>query len=218
MAHNTNGCREDKGNQACGCCLPCCCPARCPSCCCPIGRTGPTGPTGPAGLDGPTGSTGPAGLVGPTGSAGPAGPAGVPGMVNLLSGFQAQLSNAENGLLNNGANIIFNNLISQPVSSIIYNYDTGEFIFNINKKYYISWWVSINGTAQAPIVEIAVAVDGEPVLISTSPLVTCQMAGAALISIESAPQSVSLMNVTGDILRYAETTVQASIVIMELEN
>jgi hypothetical protein len=195
MAYNTNGCLDNNRNKTCNCCSPCCpCPDCCPSCCCSIGPTGPTGPRGPIG------------------------PAAIPGAGNLLSGLQAQLSNAENGLLANGTNVIFDQLISRPDSHISYCFDTGEFTVSVNKRYYVSWWIAINGTEQASIVEIAVAVDGNPVLVSSSPQVTCQMAGAALISIETAPQCVSLMNVTGDILRYAPTTVQANVVFMELIN
>lgn len=183
-------CRNDCQNNCkrpCGHCSPCRgCPVCFPLCCCPAGPTGSPGPTGPA------------------------------GETVFLSGFQAQLSNAADTLLEDNHNVLFNLVTDQPGSDITYNNATGEFILHANKNYYVSWWVAVNGTKSAPIIEIATAINNSPVAIASSPQVTCQLSGATLIPAGVVPQALSIMNVSKDSVRYAVTSIQASIVITEL--
>ena len=149
----------------------------------------------------------------PTGPTGPTGPAGE---TVFLSGFHAQLSNAADTLLEDNHNILFNLVTDQPGSDITYNNATGEFRLHANKNYYVSWWIAVNGTKLAPIIEIAAAINNRPVAIASSPQVTCQLSGATLIPAGTAPQTLSIMNVSRDFVRYAVTSIQANIVITEL--
>ena len=134
----------------------------------------------------------------------------------FLSGFQAQLDNAANRRVEDTHNVLFNRVTSRASSDITYSSATGEFTLCANKNYYVSWWAAVNGTETAPIIEIAAVVDGVCVAIATSPQVTCQLSGTALISAKRVSQTLSIMNVTGDPVRYAATSIQANIVIMEL--
>lgn len=134
----------------------------------------------------------------------------------FLSGFHAQLNNAANRRIEDTHNVLFNLVTSRASSDITYNSATGEFTLCANKNYYVSWWIAVNGTDTAPIIEIAAVVDGVCVAIATSPQVTCQLSGTALISAKRVPQTLAIMNTTGDPIRYAATSIQANIVIMEL--
>lgn len=138
------------------------------------------------------------------------------GGIVFLSGFQAQLNNAANRRIEDTHNVLFNLVTSRTNSDITYSSATGEFTLRANKNYYVSWWIAVNGTETAPIIEIAAVVDGICVAIATSPEVTCQLSGTALISAKRVSQTLAIMNVTGDPIRYAATSIQANIVIVEL--
>lgn len=229
----------------CGGC-PCACYVSIPGTPGPQGIPGSIGPIGPAGLagaPGATGSTGPTGAAATitvqntiTGSPGtsahvenlgrddaaelvfviPAGPTGPAGASNSLSGIQAQLIGAANTLIESNHNVLFNDLLNQASSDITYNAATGEFLLPENKTYHVTWWIAVNGTETVPVIEFAVALDSIPFAVAASPQVTCQLCGFGLVSVASSPKTLSIMNVSGDFIRYAATSIQADIVIVEL--
>lgn len=134
----------------------------------------------------------------------------------FLNGFQAQLNNAADMLLEENHNVVFNLVINQASSNIIYNNITGQFTLSANKNYYVSWWVAVNGSDTVSSVEFAAAINNSAFAIASSPLVTCQLSGSALIPVAIEPQILSIMNVSKNPVRYAVTAIQANIVIIEL--
>lgn len=163
--------------------------------CCPVCPLGPEGPQGPAGPQGPQGETGPTGPAGP----------------GALGGVQAQLSGAAQEILEEGGRVLFSELISG--SGISYDSQSGEFLLPGGGSYLVTWWVAVNGTEAVPAVEFAVALGGVPVAAACSPLVTCQLSGAALIAADPGPRALTLVNRSGAPIRYAATSLQAGIVI-----
>lgn len=172
--------------SACNCCLPA------PQCC--LGATGPTGPTGATGPVGPTGADG----------------------TNLLSGLQVQLQNSPHGLVPDQGNVLFDRILNGQPSDISYDQSTGEFLLLSNKNYYVSWWLTLNGSEYTATIDFAVMLDGHVVAAASMPQVTCQMSGTALVPVTSAPGILSITNVSGNSIRYANTSVQANIVIVEI--
>lgn len=222
--------------KCCQCVRCCACPTLIP------GPQGPPGAAGPPGQRGESGPTGPAGknatitiqntitgapgtnaqvqnlgrdgdaelvFVIPSGATGPAGS-------SRLGGMQAQLSRSVNGLLANKENVIFDAIISQTSSDISYNSVSGEFSLPANKNYSVSWWVSVDGTELTPVIEFSVAINGYPIAVVSSPQVTCHLSGTALISVGDGADLLTLINVSGNTVRYADTSTQAGITIIEL--
>lgn len=162
-------------------------------CCCPFIE----GPTGPAGPPGPTGPTGPAG-------------------VGDITGIQLQLIQAAGVLVENGQNVLFDEVVNQPSPDISYLGETGEFLLPGGKNYFVSWWAAVDGTAFSSAVEFAITVDGVLYSASASPHVTCQLSGSALVTAGKGPARLALMNRSGNTIRYAPVSVQAGMVIVEL--
>lgn len=133
-----------------------------------------------------------------------------------INGVQMQLENGSQSLLGDNSNVLFDTVINWASPVMKYSSTTGEFLLPGNKSYLVTWWVAVDGTGYSPLVEFAVVVDDELVVIGSSPLVTGQISGSALISTSRGAKTLSLRNVSGGIIRYAQTTIQADIVIIEL--
>lgn len=139
-----------------------------------------------------------------------------PAKPTKLSGLQMQLVQAADLVTEDGANVLFNMVISQPSPDISYDSMTGEFLLPAGKNYYISWWVVTNGTETVSSVEFTVVVDEIFIAVGASPLVTGQLSGSALITGKAGISVLSLRNTSNDRIRYAKTSVQAGLVIVEM--
>lgn len=182
------------------------------------GTTGPMGATGAIGLTGATGVTGATGLTGTTGATGITGATGATGATtnNELSGIVTQLQNAGFSIKDNNTNVLFNNVLSNLSPNITYSISSGIFTLTANKTYYASWWISVDGTASTSTVEFAAVLNNNVIAVSSAPLVTCQLSSSTLFSVNSAPETFSITNISGDQVQFANGTVQANIVIIEL--
>lgn len=130
-------------------------------------------------------------------------------------GMQMQLQRSADILLEYKHPVLFNTAISRSGSCISYNSCTGQFTLAPNKNYYAAWWVAVNGTESTSNVEFAVAINDIPHSAASSPLVTCQLSGAAFISAGARPKVLTLINVSENTIRYASTSIQANIVIVK---
>lgn len=139
----------------------------------------------------------------------PSGPIG-------FSGIQAQLQGSADALLENRSNIRFNSIPHRSSQNIRYNSLTGEFTLSGNRIYYVSWWVAVDGTDYTSSAEFAVVRNNSLISVSSSPQVTCQLSGTALFTSGSAPELISLKNISGNTIKYAPTSVQANLVILDL--
>ena len=187
------------------------------------GPQGPIGPTGPAGLAGPTGPTGPigptgpgggAGATGPTGPIGPTGPTGPTGPAALFSGLQAQLTAGTE--VANGSPVLFNTVLSDLSPNISYNPATGIATITAAGNYYVAWWVSTDGAGPATFVQFTLQSSGGAGVPASSPVVTGQLNGSALITVGAVPTTIQLVNTTGQTVFYGATPVIANIVILEV--
>jgi len=203
--------------------INCCTPDPC-GCCRPIPQrfTGPTGPTGPTGATGATGDTGPTGATGATGDTGPTGPTGATGDTGptgasaVLAGIQAELiDSAETRIANNGT-ILFDTILNNQSSDITYDSLTGSFTLTRAGNYLVAWWIDVNGAASSENVILSVAVNGVSAVRGASPVLAGQVTGFALVTITTTPSTISLVNVSGDIIELASITPQADITIIEL--
>lgn len=133
-----------------------------------------------------------------------------------LKGVELQLNGASEGLLENGASVLFDRVINRQSSDISYTNKSGALILADDKNYYVSWWVSVDGTEQSPGVEFALFLNGVKYSASASVQVTSQITGSSLVTVHRAPESLSLVNTSGSAVRFAPVSVQAGIVIAEI--
>jgi len=206
----------------------------------PQGDMGPQGIQGVQGPQGPQGNTGSdgrsayqvavddgfvgtevewlAGLVGNTGPTGPQGIQGDTGPVtpSTLSGIQASSINRQNIAINNNAPILYDTVVNQVGNAVSYNVTTGVFTITQNGIYFAYWWVSANGTEITTGANFVLNVNGNPFSSGVSPNTTGHLAGTALISVTTAPATITVTNNSGDIINLEDTHSQASIVIFTI--
>ncbi|MBP1994874.1 hypothetical protein J2Z66_006515 [Paenibacillus eucommiae] len=181
-----------------------------------MGAFGPTGATGLTGADGVRGATGQTGATGADGGTGATGSTGPTGPVGQLVGIQAQLQESGADTIDDGDNVIFDTVINNQSSNIIYNAATGEFTIVAVGNYYINWWVSTDGAGPSTSVTFDIVLNGGVGISGTSPIVTGQLNGSALITVGAIPANIALVNVTNETVNYGITPVQANIVIIEI--
>ena len=131
-----------------------------------------------------------------------------------LEGIQAQLQRSPATIIADGANVIFDSTITDQSESISYDLATGEFTISEPGNYYISWWVTTDGSAGPVNMVFALLADGTPIALGNSPIVTGQVDGDAFLTVTDTPVIVTLVNQTGADVLYANIPVQANISII----
>lgn len=131
-------------------------------------------------------------------------------------GIQAHLLSAPGALLADNANIVFDIVDINQSSDISYDSETGEFEISAEGNYYITWWVTTDGSEGPVNMVFSVVVNGTPVSTGNSPIVTGQVMGDVLITVEAAPVTVTLENKTGAGIVFANINVQAGITILKM--
>jgi uncharacterized protein (DUF2141 family) len=100
-------------------------------------------------------------------------------------------------------------------SSISYDPATGLFTITRPGDYNVAWWVDTDGAGPATSVSFSVEVNGVPYSTASSPIVSGQLSGDALVTLNMVPATISLVNVTGDDVFVPAIPVQAGIVIKQ---
>lgn len=139
-----------------------------------------------------------------------------PGTAGTFDGLQAQLQGSPASPIANGANVIFDTIVSGQSERISYNAATGQFTLTGAGLYYVNWWVATDGSAGPVNMVFAVNADGTPVAIGNSPIVTGQVSGNAFISVDGSPVIVTLSNLTGADVLYGNIPIQADISIITI--
>jgi hypothetical protein len=133
-----------------------------------------------------------------------------------LAGIQVQLAAVEAGTVDNGAAVIFDTVVNDQSPNISYSAFTGDFTVTATGNYYVTWWVATDGAAAATTVTFAIELNGAGGVSASSPIVTGQLSGSALITVGAAPATIALVNTTGDTVNFAATPIQANIIIVEV--
>ena len=131
-----------------------------------------------------------------------------------FGGIQAQLTDGRLSIVSDRETIVFNSFLNNQSSDISYNQATGEFTITKAGDYYVSWWVTTNGSSQFTNMSFSIAVNGVPHSIGTSPIVSGQVSGSELITVGATPATITLINNSSNDIRIANTPVQANIVII----
>ncbi len=134
-------------------------------------------------------------------------------------GIQTELTVEEVGeVVPDGGNVLFNTVLNDQSDNITYDPATGEFTITEPGNYYVSWWFAADGAGPAANISMAVAVNGVPYSTVSSAIVSDQISGYALVTVEDVPATISLMNVTGEDMFIPVVPVQSGMVILELTN
>ena len=121
------------------------------------------------------------------------------------------------GTVANGANVLFDTLLSNQTLDITYTPATGEFTFSTTGIYSVSWWIAEDTAATATSVSFNVTTDAVAGPSAFSPLTTGQISGFAIVTIGTVPATMSLVNQSGDTVTFSTTGVQGGIDIVEVK-
>lgn len=133
-----------------------------------------------------------------------------------LRGVQAKLIGSRAIILADTNKVMFDTISNDQSLSINYNSATGEFLIRRPGNYNVSWWVITDGAAVTTSVSFSLMLNGSEISKVTSPNVTGQVVGNSLISIGAVPAVLSLVNSSISDIRFADTDVQANILITEV--
>ncbi|MCB2362055.1 collagen-like protein [Clostridium estertheticum] len=182
------------------------------------GITGATGVTGVTGATGDPGITGATGVTGVTGATGDPGITGAPGFTTQLRGLQVQLQDPEAVSVAPGATVIFDTTINDLSAFLSYNNITGEITITQTGVFYINWWVSTDGIGGGADVFINFSIitsQGDNIEAS-SPILTGQISGNALISVAASPVTLQLVNATDGTIGFGATPIKADLTIFNV--
>lgn len=143
------------------------------------------------------------------------GPQGPPGPGSELVGLQVQLTD-ETSTIDNNSPFIFNSLFNDVTDAVSYDSATGLFTITETGNYYIDWWVAVDGSPIAVTIDISLVTSNGIVATSSTPILSDQMSGNALISVTEAPITFRLVNTTGNEIFIGPTTVKANLTIINL--
>ena len=136
-------------------------------------------------------------------------------------GIQAQLVKIFNPFLLDGENVIFDTVLAslncgcegKCNCDINYRRNTGEFIIKECGTYLVNWSVAVEGSYSTSFIRFALKVNNDIYGAVASPISTGLINGSALVKLKRPNTTVSLTNDTGDVVRLADITPIANIVI-----
>jgi len=141
-------------------------------------------------------------------------------------GIQAQLLKMFNPFLSEGENVIFDTVLANTdcgcgckrdcSCNINYRRDTGEFTIKKNGTYLVNWSVAIEGSHHTSFIRFALKVNNDIYGAVAIPISTGLISGSALVKLKRPNTTVSLINDTGNVVRLADITPIANIVISKV--
>ena len=127
-----------------------------------------------------------------------------------------QLVGGSERIISPGQILIFDTALNDQSPDIGYNSLTGEFTVNTPGNYFVSWWVATNGSATTTDLWFSLEVNMSGVTTGATPIVTGQLNGSALVTVNATPASLTLVNTTPSFIALASTPIQANIVILQI--
>lgn len=138
------------------------------------------------------------------------------GNAGPAEGIEVGLLDDSGNMIENDAPIIFDTVLTQVGSTILYNDTTGEFTISQNGYYLIIWGVTSDGSELYASVKFSLNVNGISHSTAGSPRIEGNVSGSSLITVSATPTTVTLTNVSGDGVWLQETNEPANLVIMAI--
>ncbi|MBQ7712319.1 MAG: hypothetical protein IJT69_00735 [Clostridia bacterium] len=139
-----------------------------------------------------------------------------------LRGFEATFTAGAGATVADGFPIPFNNLVSNNVLGA--SFVTGAVILNRPGTYLVNWWVAMGeqgdvatqGAGGPSQIGFSTTLNGAVVSTSYAPCGTGQISGSALVTAQSTPATLQIVNGSGENVVLASTTTQAGVVVTQL--
>ncbi|GBG58521.1 hypothetical protein SPFL3101_03884 [Sporomusaceae bacterium FL31] len=130
--------------------------------------------------------------------------------------MQVQLQDVEAVSVAAGAPIIFDTTVSDQ--SLVITYAAGTVTITLPGVYYIDWWVSVDGIegGTAIVPTFAITTSAADNIQASSPLITDQMSGTALIAVAAPPVTLQLVNATDSTIGFGLTPIRANLTIINV--
>jgi hypothetical protein len=102
--------------------------------------------------------------------------------------------------------------------SIAYNVVTGTFTITETGVFYINWWISVDGMDGGVdiVPTFTIMTSAGDIISSSSPIITGQMSGNALLGIVASPVTFQLINDTDSTIGFGVTPVKADLTIFNV--
>lgn len=127
-----------------------------------------------------------------------------------------QLISGAGRFLQPGQTLVFDTAINDQSPYISYDPISGGFTLSQSGNYFVTWWVSTDGSEQASNLGFSVEVNAMGPISGATPVVTGQLSGSALVTVNANPVILTLNNTTSNVVALASTNVQANIVILQV--
>ncbi len=107
-----------------------------------------------------------------------------------------------------------------PISSgsISYVPGSGEIIISEAGYYLVNWWVATDGAETSPTVTIDLELDGVLVSQASSPIVSGQVGGTAIVEVTTVPATLSLVNNMVETIFIPATLTQAGLTVTRISS
>ncbi|SDN35192.1 hypothetical protein SAMN04488502_1211, partial [Dendrosporobacter quercicolus] len=144
---------------------------------------------------------------------------GATGVGSELAGVQVQLQDPAVISVAAGTNVLFDTTVSNQSTAISYDPLTGALAITESGIYYIAWWVAADGIqgGTAIVPTFAITSSAGDNIQASSPIISGQLSGNALLAITAAPGSpvtLQLINATDSLIGYGMTPVKADLTII----
>ena len=137
----------------------------------------------------------------------------------IPTGLQVQLvGDEETETIINGANVLFDSIVTNLSPNILYNPTTGVFTVMKTGIYIIDWWINIDDIEEETSVLFNIVTSTGASIGASSPegVTVIQLKGDALISMP-AGTTFSLVNNTGTTVDLADSPVQADLRVVRVD-
>ena len=140
-----------------------------------------------------------------------------------LRGLEATFTAGAGATVANGFPIPFNSLLSNNLNGG--SFVTGAITLSRPGTYLVNWWVAIGeqgdvatkGAGGRPSqIGFSTTLNGAVVSTSYAPCGTGQISGSALVTVQSTPATLQIVNGSGENVVLASTTAQAGVVVTQL--
>ena len=127
-----------------------------------------------------------------------------------------QIQRQIGGSVNRNSNVLFDTQVNS-YGDIVYNPVNGEIIINKVGRYFINWWVATLSAGASSNVTFTIQTSQGDSLIGNSPVRLGELVGFALLQVDSAPITISLVNTTTSSVNYsAVVPIRANLVLGEI--
>lgn len=113
-----------------------------------------------------------------------------------------QLKKNTGGQVNTDENVIFET-VESIYGSVSYDDTTGIITINQTGRYFVNWWVATQSFLGSGAASFSLVSSQGDEIAGNSPLKTGEVVGVALIQVDAAPITFSLVNTTANAVRYS---------------